>query len=243
MMARAHCQPKHDPPRPIRRSATYWMRSFGGQHPKPARVVAPLVLTGVLGILVGGCNSASSRARALKDADALRLEKQLLERSINQKDATIASLTMQVEALTTLGPDRPIGAFAASRIEVANLSGGADFDGRPGDDGVVIYLRPIDADGDVVKAPGRIRIGVYDATKIEAPRVLGVYEFNDLEVLRRNWHGKFLTQHYTLRCPIAPGTELPASRRVTVQAEFLEFLTGATLSATKELTIAPPPTP
>ena len=110
----------------------------------------------------------------------------------------------------------------------------------PGDDGVTVYLRPRDADGDVVKAPGRISIQLLDNTNLRTPRVLALKVFDDPEELRKLWHGRFATNHYTLKCPFPPEVELPTSRRVTVSAEFTDYLTGATLTAVKEVSIAFP---
>ena len=53
-------------------------------------------------------------------------------------------------------------------------------------------------------------------------------------------HGRFTTNHFTLKCPFPAGVMLPETRRVTVSAELVDFLTGATLTAVKEVTITVP---
>lgn len=187
-----------------------------------------------------GCTSGAERGRILKENDALRREKERLERTVAQRDATIASLDRQTETLKGFGPDRKADLFAPVSLEIASLSGGADYDGKPGDDGITIYLRPHDADGDVVKVPGRMRVQLVDNTDIGSPRVLGVYPFDDLNEVRKTWHGKFATQHFTLKCPFPAGVELPKTRRVLVSAEFLDLLTGATLTASKDVAFSVP---
>lgn len=179
--------------------------------------------------------SGAERGRILKDNDALRRDKGRLERTVAERDATIASLKQQAETLKGFGPDRKADLFAPVKLEIASLSGGADYDGKPGDDGITVYLRPRDADGDVVKVPGRMKVQLVDNTNIGSPRVLGVYVFDDLNEARKTWHGKFGTQHFTLQCPFRSNVELPKSRRVLVSAEFLDLLTGATLTASKEV--------
>ncbi len=182
--------------------------------------------------------SAGDRARLVRDNDVLRKANERLERTVSQREATIATLTRQVESLQQLGPRRSADFFAPARIEIAGLSGGSDFDGNPGDDGVIVYVRPLDQDGDVVKVPGRIRIELVDGSELGRPRVLGVYQFDDLQELRKMWHGKLLTQHYTLRCPFPADTKLPENRRVQVRAEFLDYLSGSTLTAGREVSIS-----
>jgi len=184
------------------------------------------------------CISPGERARLVKDNEALRREKERLERTVAQRDGTIATLHKQIDDLKRLGPDRPADLFAPVTIEIASLSGGADYDGQPGDDGITVYLRPRDADGDVVKVPGLIKVQLVDNTVLESPRVLRVYAFDDLNQVRKTWHGKFGTQHYTLRCPFPPGVELPKSRRLLVSASFVDILTGATFTANQEVAFA-----
>jgi len=194
----------------------------------------------MLSLATGGCMSGAERGRILKDNESLRIEKERLERTVAQRGATIASLEQQTANLKGFGPGRKADLFAPMKLEIASLSGGADYDGKPGDDGITVYLRPRDADGDVVKVPGRMKVQLVDNTDIGSPRVLGVYAFDDLNEVRKTWHGKFGTQHFTLKCPFPPGVKLPKSRRVFVSAEFLDFLTGATLTATKEVGFSMP---
>ena len=184
--------------------------------------------------------SGAERGRILKDNEVLRKDKERLERVAAERDSTIASLHQQIENLKGLGPDRPADSFAPVRLEIASLSGGADYDGKPGDDGITVYLRPRDADGDAVKVPGRMKVQLVDNTELGSPRVLGVYAFDDLDEVRKAWHGKFGTQHFTLKCPFPVGVQLPKSRRVLVSAEFLDLLTGATLRASEEVGFSMP---
>ena len=161
-----------------------------------------------------------------------------MNRTLARRDETIAALHRQIDTLKGFPPDRPADLFAPVAVEIASLSRGVDFDGKPGDDGITVHLRLTDADGDPVKAPGRIRIQLVDNSELGAPKVIRVYEFNDPQELRKMWHSRFGTQHYTLRCPFPPDVKLPKNRRVGVHAEFVDFLTGATLTAGKEVPIS-----
>ena len=207
----------------------------------PKRRLFPLIgLFPTLLLALSGCTSGAERGRILKDNDALRREKERLERTVAQRDATIASLQQQTMTLKSFGSDRKADLFAPVKLEIASLSGGAEYNDRPGDDGITVYLRPRDADGDVVKVPGRMKVQLVDNTDIGSPRVLGVYAFEDLNEVRKTWHGKFGTQHFTLKCPFPPGVQLPKTRRVLVSAEFLDLLSGATLTASKEVAFSVP---
>jgi outer membrane murein-binding lipoprotein Lpp len=198
------------------------------------------VVVSVLAMVLSGCASPKRQAQLADELDSLRAECARLKRDLGQRDDAVVKLTGQVERLKGFSADRPADLFAPAKLEIATLSGGADYDGKPGDDGVTVYLRPRDAEGDIVKAPGRIKIQVLDNTDLTSPKVIGVYEIAEPESVRRAWHGRLGTNHYTIQCPFPPDFKPPASRRLVVSAEFIDFLTGASLTAVKEVAMAVP---
>jgi len=200
---------------------------------------AILVVAGV-SCAASACRAPGEWARLVKENQSLREEKTRLERGACERDATIEWLQKQIENLKGFAPDRPADAFAAVKLEIASLSGGASYDDKPGDDGITVYLRPLDADGDVVKVPGRITIQLLDNSALGSPRVVGVCDFNDIKELRKLWYGKLGSQHYSLRCPFPAEAVLPESRKLLVSAAFVDFLTGKTLTANREVSFAVP---
>ena len=199
-----------------------------------------LVAGAILTLSLTGCGPNQQAIKTAGENEALRQQNAGLQRSVLERDASVAQLRKQVTDLQALGPDRPVAMFAPVKLEIASLSGGADDDGKPGDDGINVYLRPKDADGDVVKVPGRMKVQLIDNSNLAAPRLIGVYAFDNLDEVRRTWHGKFGTQHFTLKCPFPGGVALPASRTLVVSAEFVDFLSGATLTASQEVKFAAP---
>ena len=189
---------------------------------------------------VSACVSPGQHARVLQEKNNLLRNQRRIQRTVAQRDGTIARLERQIENLKGFAPGRPADLFAPVKLDIASLSGGADYDGMPGDDGVTVHLRLRDADGSVIKAPGRITIELTDHSNLGAPRVLEAYVFDDPEQLRKSWHGRFGTQHYTLKCPFPPEVVLPDSRKLTVHAAFVDYLTGDMLTAVAEVTISVP---
>lgn len=197
-----------------------------------------IFFSSTLAVALVGCGNPGARARLTQENMTLREENERLKRRVAQLGGETSGLERQIQSLKGFAPNAPADLFAPVEIKIVSLSGGADFDGKPGDDGVVVYLRPRDADGDAVKAPGRIRIQLMDNTNIGSPRVLGVYVFDNPDELRDTWHSRFATMHYVLRCPFMPDAR-PRGNRVTVNVEFTDFLTGRTLTAVKELAVNP----
>lgn len=215
-------------------------------NPRPMPMVPRLLpfsaLIGAMAMLlpVSACVSPVQHARVLQEKNDLLRDKRRIQRTVAQRDGTIARLERQIENLKGFAPDRPADLFAPVKLDIASLSGGADYDGMPGDDGVTVHLRLHDADGSVIKAPGRITIELTDHSNLGAPRVLDAYVFDDPKQLRKSWYGRFGTQHYTLKCPFPPDVVLPDSRKLTVHALFVDYLTGDVLSAVAEVTISIP---
>ncbi len=184
---------------------------------------------------ITGCASRGELARLSRDNTALLGTKGQLERTVAKRDGTISRLRQQIVELTRLSPERPVDLFAAVRLEIAGITGGADYDDRPGDDGINVHLDPRDADGDIVKEPGRIRVQLLDPSASPTPTLLGTCVLDTPEELGQAWHAWLGMNHYTLKCPFAEGVALPTNRKVVVHAEFVSYLTGVTLSAVKEV--------
>lgn len=195
---------------------------------------------GLLLTAAGACSWNEERTRLLQEVEYLRDRNREQSRLVVQREADVAERDRRIATLAGFGPDRPVDAFAPVSLELAALTRGRDYDGAPGDDGITVHLRPLDADGDVVKAPGTIRIQLLDNSDLGEPRVIRIYSFDELDALRKVWHSRFGTQHYTLRCPFPPNVMLPQSGRLTVTAEFVDYLSGATLRVTKDVPFSLP---
>jgi hypothetical protein len=181
--------------------------------------------------------------RLIRENEALKQQRSQLDRSLKQCEASRAAQARQIENLGSFSDERPFDLFAPTSIEILSLSGGRDFDQRPGQDGVVVYVRPRDAAGDAVKAPGRIAVQLLDNTDLAAPRVIGKCEFADAQELNALWHGRFLTYHFTLECRFPDGVSLPSSGRLTISVRFDDYLTGRALTAVREISFVPPGAP
>lgn len=207
------------------------MNQIGQQKSTFGRLNCFRLFTLLLGLPLLGCASGTDVGKCWRERDALKQDVDQMQRTLADRDSQINGLQQQIDNLRLFGPDRPADAFAPVKIEITSLSGGADYDGKPGDDGINVYLRLLDADGDQVKAPGQIRIQLLDNTDLQSPRTIGVYPFTKLEEVRHLWHGRFGTYHYALKCPFPANVQLPKTGQLIATAEFADYLTGKTLTA------------
>ena len=175
----------------------------------------------------------------------MRREISELNEKIRQQDnqlvaqkATIDELNRQLNVARSISEDDLKKIFYPERLVIDRLSGGDNYDGKPGDDGVTVYLQPVDKHGDVIKVAGDIRIQLYDLAEPQQQNFLGEY-FIPVDQVGALWHGKLLTNHYTIKCPWAHGP--PKHTEITVRATFVDYLTKRVISAQSICQVKLPP--
>ncbi len=188
-----------------------------------------------------GCISSDAYSQLERENVALRERVDAQAADLAARDERIEALDDQVNVLQDLGPERLEKLFRPVRVEFASRSGGYDLDGTPGDDGVVVYLRPIDSDGHSVKAAGAIRVQLFDLANPEGRHEIALYAFS-VDEARKKWYGRLATGHYTIKCPWPPD-RLPDHRDITVRAEFTDYLTGTVLTCQDHFAVRFPPEP
>ncbi len=186
-------------------------------------------------LLAAGCRPPPPRD--------LRIEVRRLRRELDQarqqlaaRQAAIDELNRQLQIARGLSDQDLRRIYYPDRIQLERLTGGEDFDGKPGDDGVVVFVRPVDRDGDPIKVAGRLRVELYDLTAPRGRKLIGTCEFGPDE-LAKMWYGKLWTYHYTVRCR---WQQPPRTNEVTVRVTFIDYLTKRVLTAQTVCTVRPP---
>lgn len=157
-----------------------------------------------------------------------------LTNDLATRDTIIEVQRKQIVTLQRLGDKRLDKIYHVTAIKLDRLTGGDNYDGKPGDDGVTVYVQPVDQDGHVLKAAGGIHIELFDLANPDGKRRIGEYQW-DSEHARKLWHGRFMTYHYKMECPWRLGP--PAHTEITVRAEFTDYLTGLTFREQKLVTV------
>ena len=99
----------------------------------------------------------------------------------------------------------------------SRLTGGYDFDGRPGDEGLLLVIEPQDKSGDYVALPGELTISVHDPSKRGADARIAQWDYSaeeSTELLRQTLLGKGF--HLQLPWP----NELPDQSELTVSTTY-----------------------
>ncbi|MCG3130341.1 MAG: hypothetical protein FLDDKLPJ_01097 [Phycisphaerae bacterium] len=188
-----------------------------------------------------GCERSTTKVELQKQVDALQVENKALKREAEKHRADIERLESQVANLQTFSDPAGAKMFAPVRLEILSLSRGADYDGAPGDDGVTVHFRPLDAEGNVVTVGGRISVQVVDNSVMGEPRVVALVELSDPKEVKEAWHSKFLTNQYTVKCRFPQDQPRPVARRLDVKVAFVDYLTGNPLQASRTVDFTPDP--
>lgn len=179
------------------------------------------------------------------EIDDLRRENMRLNERITDQDhqlaamrATLDGMNRQLAVARALTDEDLESIYYPEKLVIASLSGGDDYDGKPGDDGVTIHLKPVDRDGDTLKVVGDVRIELYDLENPEGHKLIGQYTFPAGEIAEY-WYGGFLTYHYSFKCPWQKGP--PRHPDITIRATFVDYLTERLVTAQTLCTVKLPP--
>lgn len=212
-------------------------------HDSRRRNVAAYAATLAAILSMAGCNTVPGEKYLQVHRELLAAKEHVgkLENQLADEQKTVRNLQNQVATARNISPETLKDLVAPVRIELASRSGGYGTDGKAGDQGIVLYIQPIDQDGDVIKAAGSIRVTLLDLSVPTSPKVVSPYDF-DVPTTRKKWYGRLMTYHYTIRCPWPPGS-LPQADKITAVVEFTDLLTGRVLTAQKPFDIKRPPMP
>jgi hypothetical protein len=152
-------------------------------------------------------------------------------RQLVDREEQLASVGRTIQELRGLeGPQRLDRIVHVARIEIERLSGGYDDNQDGIDDGVIVYVRLIDGDGDVIKAAGSAKVELFDVAQKPGPKSVGKVELSP-DAMRKVWFSKVLSAHYRIKVPWAADAAASEHKNVTIAARFTDLLTGQSFEA------------
>lgn len=110
------------------------------------------------------------------------------------------------------------------KVQLTRFTGLYDEDKDGQIDQLCVYLRPMDADGDVVKAAGHVTVQLWDLSGQNAGALLSEWQVSAAD-LREQWFSSLMTVNYRLRFPLQAQWADPALS-LTVRTLFKDYLTG-----------------
>jgi len=177
--------------------------------------------------VLGGCGGSDKAVdRSLwsqiseidKEKTDLRMQAEALQKENQQ-------LKARLETLSQIEPQKRIDALpGAQKIELGRRTGLFDKDGDGVKEMLAVYVRPLDAANDVIKAAGDVQVQLWDLNSPGGEALLGDWTIGASE-LKDLWASTFMTYYYRLGFDVR---ELIRGRdhELTVKVAFTDYVTG-----------------
>jgi hypothetical protein len=198
---------------------------------------AALAVGAALGCV--GCAGSPTAVNITLRKENQQLHKQIrqLQDQHEQDAALIAGLQRRSPTEKTLPPGELAKLFTTHGISFGRLTGGLQTNPNlPYDQGLKVFMVPIDQMNQPLKAAGGITVEAFDLAA-DHPRI-GEWKF-PVEQAAQNWYGYFLIDYYyVLSCPWQTA---PQHGDLTIKVTFVDELTKIPFSAQELVHITPPP--
>jgi hypothetical protein len=189
---------------------------------KKAKSVAVLVGVGLLGFVVG-CNNGD-KSPVAEQIDALREEKAQLAYELERSESKNEQLEQQIEVLSGLPEDKLEGLYELQRVKLTRYTNLYDKDKDGQYEKLIVYIQPIDEEGDVVKATGAVDVQLWDLNRDEDEALVGQWRVGP-EELKELWFATIVITNYRLTFDVSDKIE-QFKEPLTVKVTFTDYLTG-----------------
>ncbi|CAN5254794.1 hypothetical protein BH11PLA2_BH11PLA2_30590 [soil metagenome] len=206
---------------------------YSPANPDPARRTLRLRWAILFLVLTVGCKN--SQKYDLIEAELRAKNRQLDEANAELEHLRMLSQVYQSNLSRTADPtSRPgnVPTVPLKEITLGSGTGGADNDGKPGDEALQIVLVPKDDEGSAVKVPGKVLILASEIQSNGVKVPIGRWDV-DPDKLRRHWRSSLLTSGFflTLSWDKPPTTE---KLRITVRYTTLD---GRVFETDRDVTV------
>ena len=191
---------------------------------------AVVFIAGCAVLIASGCESNRGLSMTIWDQNKeLRQQKNDLEVQLEKLQARNEQLQEQVMVLSRLPADTNLDElYGLEKLIIAKRTGFYDKDKDGKKEKLIVYLRPIDGEGDALKAAGKVLVGLWDLNQKPRKALLAEWHVEPVE-LKKMWVGGILTYYYRLSFDFAE--QIEGRKELTVKVRFTDHLTGKVLTA------------
>lgn len=195
---------------------------MASRHPK-RKLARTLVLLSVLPLL--GCGSPPSGDGSSERIARLQKERLELQREIERLEQLTERLQGQVDTLAGL-PEavEKNYLYHLKQVKLSKYTGLYDQSGDNVADTLRVYLKPVDQDGDIVKAAGLVDVQLWNLEGSAQDAMIGQWRVEP-PALRALWYASLLTINYRLEFEL-PSAAIAVASPLTVKMQFTDMLTG-----------------
>jgi len=177
-------------------------------------------------VLAGlGCRQGAVVSTGTEQGVDPELENRRLASSIKRLEQDKEQLEQQVNTLAGL-PDTVNAAqfFRLQDVKLTKRTGLYDKDKDGTCEKLIVYIKPLDLDGDVIKAAARVDVQLWDLNADGAEALHGTWAVEP-EQLRKMWFSTMMSINYRLVFDL-PDKAVPLQGPLTVKVVFTDLLSG-----------------
>ena len=193
--------------------------------------VITVILASILVILLAGCEDAGTAHRTL--LAQLQGERSQLTAELQESKAKEQRLQQQVQTLSGLKADAEFEKlYDLEKIKLTSYTNLYDKDKDGRFEKLIVYVQPIDAEGDVRKAVGRVDVELWDINRPNGQAMIGKWQVSP-EELKKTWYS-LMVVNYRLVFDVSEIVE-QYSEPLTVRVTFTDYLTGKVFKEQKTI--------
>ncbi|KPK41140.1 MAG: hypothetical protein AMJ65_10040 [Phycisphaerae bacterium SG8_4] len=213
-------------------TAPYWISKIRYQRSKlwnhRYAMMTSLIFHSALCIsvfLVVGCQKENEDTTLTTKIEELTKQNEQLAEQVSQSKTENKKLKEQVHVLSGLPEDvKAENLYSVERIKISRLSGFFDKDKDGKREKMIVYVTPVDKQGDGIKAAGTANVQLWDLNKADGEALLGEWNVGPDE-LKKFWFKTLVAVNYRLSFDI-PDTVTSFDEQLTVRLTFTDYLSG-----------------
>jgi len=183
--------------------------------------VRKTILVGCLLVITAGCQSS----KPAKGVKTLKQENAELKSQIEQSKSETEQLKSQVDVLSKLPSEARIeDLYDLQKIRITRYTNLYDKDKDGKKEKLIVYIQPVDEQGDIVKATGAVDVELWDLNKEDGQAQLSSWHVTPGE-LKALWCATLITINYRLPFDVADkitGKE----KELVVKVTFTDYPSG-----------------
>ncbi|OHB56243.1 MAG: hypothetical protein A2173_08490 [Planctomycetes bacterium RBG_13_44_8b] len=201
------------------------MRILKTKIRKPSLAICPLFSVICLLLFISGCLETNKEpTNLIEQIDKLNEQNLQLQKQIEQAKGENEELREQLQVLSGLSEQvKGDNLYRLKRIKIGNYTNLYDKDKDGKKERLIVYIQPIDENGDIIKAAGFVNVQLWDLSKEQNQALLCEGNVKP-EELKKLWFSALMT-HYRLEFNVT-GKVDEVKNPLTVKVTFTDYLTG-----------------
>ncbi|UCF00351.1 MAG: hypothetical protein JSV82_04610 [Planctomycetota bacterium] len=198
-------------------------------HTKCFMIIA--FLAGSLLSFLTGCDNGA-RLSPAAEIKLLKQEKTQLQNQIEQFKSENEQVKKQLQVLSGLPSEAGVeNLYQLQKIKLTRYTGFYDKDDDGKKEKLIVYIQPIDEEGDIVKATGAVDVQLWDLNRDSGEALLGQWRVEPDE-LKKSWFATLVIINYRLMFDVADIIE-ELQEPLTVKVTFTDYMSGKVFTEQK----------